>query len=256
MVRLNTFLLAAACSFAFAGAAWAQSQAKPQSGSGLDLKAIDRSVNPCDNFYRYACGNWLKSHPIPADESGWGRFNELQQRNQQVLRSILENAEQHEKQSAIDQRIGGFYHSCMDETAIGQRGTAPLRSELERIRAIRNRRMLLDEIARLQKLGIDVFFDFGPQPAPKNASMMIAAVDQGGLGLPDRDYYFRADAKSKEIRQKYVAHIRKMFELVGVPSETAAQKAQTVMGIETALAKASLNATERRNPHMVTHVMP
>lgn len=242
--------------FAFAGAAWAQSQAKPQSASGIDLKAIDRSVNPCQNFYRFACGNWLKEHPIPADESAWGRFNELHDRNQKVLRSILEQAQKREKQSAVDQRIGGFYQSCMDTTAIDRLGDKPLLPELKRIRAIHNQKMLLEEIARLQNLGIDVFFNFGPQPAPKDATMEIASVDQGGLGLPERDYYFRSDAKSKQIRQKYVAHIQKMFELVGVPSQSAAQKAQTIMGIETDLATASLSVTKRRNPKLLVHVMP
>lgn len=256
MTRLNTFLLATACSFALAGAAWAQSQPKPQSESGIDLKAIDKSVNPCQNFYRYACGNWLKSHPIPADESAWGRFNELLQRNQKVLRSILEQAQKREKQSAVDQRIGGFYNSCMDVATIDRLGDKPLQPELKRIRAIHNRKMLLDEIARLQNLGIDVFFSFGPQPAPKNASMNIASVDQGGLGLPERDYYFRTDAKSKQIREKYVAHIQKMFELVGVPSQSAAQRSQTIMGIETDLAKASMSVTKRRNPKLLVHVMP
>lgn len=241
---------------AFASSAWAQSQATPEAGGGLDLKAIDHSANPCENFYQYACGNWIKSHPIPADESRWGRFNELLERNQQILRSILEDAEKHPQRSAVDQRIGGFYGSCMDEAAINQRGTRPLDAELQRIRAIRNQRMLLDEMARLQKLGIGVFFDFGPQPDPNNASMMIASVDQGGLGLPERDYYFRTDPKSKEIRRKYVAHVAKMFELIGVPSQTAAKEAQAVMAIETDLAKASLTPTQRRNPKLVVHVMP
>lgn len=250
----NHFTIAAACLFAVAGAAWAQSQAQP--GNGLDLKAIDHSANPCTNFYQYACGNWIKSHPIPADESSWGRFNELLQRNQQILRSILEEAEKHPQRSATDQRIGGFYHSCMDETAIDHLGTEPLDAELKRIRAIRNQQMLLKEIARLQNLGIDVFFGFGPQPDPKDASMMIAAVDQGGLGLPERDYYFRTDPHSVEIRKKYVAHIGKMFELVGVSSQVAAQKAQTVMKIETDLAQASLNPTQRRNPKLLVHMMP
>jgi len=251
--RTAVFLWTLSCCI-LAAPAWSQSA--PASATGLDLSAIDKSVSPCRNFYQYACGNWLKKHPIPPDESAWGRFDELQQRNEQILRDILENAEQHENRSVIDQKIGAFYHSCMDESLINQRGTTPLQPELDRIRAIRNQQMLLDEIARLQDLGVDVFFEFGPQPDPKNASMMIAALDQGGLGLPERDFYFRTDPQSQEIRRKYVAHVQKMFELIGVPASLAAQKAATVMAIETDLAKASLNATQRRNPQLLVHIMP
>jgi putative endopeptidase len=224
--------------------------------SGLDLNAIDKSANPCNDFYQYACGNWLKTHPIPADEASWGRFNELQQRNQETLRGILEDSEKHQNASSIDQKIGGFYQSCMNEQVIAERGTSPLKPELDRISQISNLTQLMQEVARLHARQVGVFFRFDSSPDPKNAEMMIADIDQGGLGLPERDFYFRNDPRSQEIRQKYVAHVAKMFELAGTPAPEAAKKAQTVMSIETDLAKASLSVTARRDPQLLVHEMP
>ncbi len=234
----------------------AQSAAKTQSKSGLELSAIDKSANPCNDFYQYACGTWMKNNPIPADESSWGRFDELFNRNQTILRGILEDSEKHETQSSIDQKIGGFYHSCMDEPVIQRRGTTPLQSELERISRIANQRDLLDEIVRLQQRQVSVFFTFDSSPDPKNAKMMIADLDQGGIGLPEKDFYSRTDDRSKEIRQKYVAHIARMFQLIGVSSTDASHKATIVMSIETDLAKASLDVTSRRDPQLLVHEMP
>ncbi|MBV9085393.1 MAG: M13 family metallopeptidase [Acidobacteriaceae bacterium] len=226
-----------------------------QSAGGLDLKAIDNSVDPCDDFYEYACGTWMKNNPIPADESSWGRFNELYDRNQAILRDILEDSARHQNASAIDQKIGGFYQSCMNEALIEQRGTTPLRPELDRISQIRTREQLLDEVARLHQRQVGVFFSFNSMPDPKNARMMIADVDQGGLGLPERDYYFRTDAQSVELRKKYVSHIAKLFQLIGVAEPDAAKKANSVMSLETDLAKASLDITTRRDPQKLVHEM-
>ncbi len=226
-----------------------------QSNSGLDLNAIDKSADPCQDFYQYACGSWMKNNPVPSDESRWSRFNELNQRNQIELRDILEDSARNQSRSEIDQKIGGFYQSCMDEPEIERRGAKPLDSELERIAHITNKRDLVDEVARLHDRQVSVFFRFGPAPDLKNAKMNIADLDQGGLGLPEKDYYFRTDPKSVEIRQKYVSSIAKMFALIGDPSSEAEKKASLIMSIETDLAKASLDVTSRRDPQKLFHQM-
>ncbi|MDQ2713251.1 MAG: M13 family metallopeptidase, partial [Acidobacteriota bacterium] len=224
--HLNLRILGA---FLLVGFAHGQSPSRDaQSNSGLDLNAIDKSADPCQNFYQYACGSWMKNNSVPSDESRWSRFNELNQRNQIELRDILEDSARNQSRSEVDQKIGGFYQSCMNEPEIERRGAKPLDSELERIAHIGSKRDLVDEVARLHQRQVSVFFRFGPAPDLKNAKMNIADFDQGGLGLPEKDYYFRTDPKSVEIRQKYVSSIAKIFSLIGVAPSEAEKKASLI----------------------------
>jgi putative endopeptidase len=232
-----------------------QTPASSSSSSGVDLSAIDKSVNPCQDFYAYACGNWIKNNPVPPEYSVWGRFNQLADRNEEVLRGILEDSEKNQKRSPIDQKIGAFYEACMNEGAVDKAGYKPLKPELDRIQAIDGKDSLTKEIASLHNQNINVFFSFGSSPDPDSARMAIASADQGGLGLPDKDYYFRKDAKSEETRQKYVDHIARMFTLLGDSPNEAGVKARAVMALESSMATAALNRVERRNPHLTHHKM-
>ena len=205
------------------------------------MNAIDKSSDPCTDFYQYACGTWLKNNPIPKEESHWGRFSELHERNQTILRQIAEDSQAHVSRSPLDQKVGDFYGACMAEDEIEKMGVKPLADELGRIKNIRSQKDLVDEVARLHERQVDSLFNFGASPDPDDAKMEMAGLDQGGLGLPEKDYYFRTDANSIELRKKYVAHIAKMLELIGVPSAAAEQQAATIMKIETDLAKGSLD---------------
>ncbi len=223
---------------------------------GLDLQAMDPSANPCQDFYQYACGGWLASHPIPSDRSTWGRFDEVQERNLATLHQILEKASAPSPdRDAVSQKIGNYYAACMDETAIEKSGLAPIQPELDRIAAIASKPAMLPELVRLQIEGANVFFQFGSTPDEKDSKKMIAAADQGGLGLPDRDYYVKTDAESVALRAKYLAHVGRMFELLGEPAPRASADAKAVMDIETALAKGALDLVSRRDPNKTYHKM-
>jgi len=230
------------------------SSSVPKPMVSFDVNAMDKSVDPCTDFYQFACGGWLKNNPIPADQPGWGRFDELHEHNQLVLRSILEKASANDaNRSSVDQKIGDYYASCMDEAAINAKGAAPLQPVLDRINALSDKKQLPDLIAYLHGNGADAFFVFSSQPDAKDSMMEIAVTDQGGLGLPDRDYYLKTDEKSVELRKAYVAHVTKMFELLGESPQKAAADANTIMSMETELAKASMDRTERRDPNKVYH---
>ncbi len=236
------------------GSSPAAGQAKPL--VTFDVNAMDKSVDPCNDFYQYACGNWMKNNPIPADQPEWGRFNELHEHNQMVLRGILDKTSaDNSGRSSNDQKIGDYYYSCMDEAGINSKGIVPLQPTLDRINGLNSKDKLPELMGYLHGNGVNALFSFGSEPDAKDSMMEIAGTDQGGLGLPDRDYYLKTDEKSVELRKAYVAHVAKMFELMGESPDKAAADANTVMKLETALATVSMDRVERRDPNKTYHKM-
>jgi endothelin-converting enzyme/putative endopeptidase len=228
--------------------------AKP--GLGFSIDNIDKTIDPCVDFYQYACGNWLKNTEIPPDQTRWLSFTELDQRNEEIMRGILENASAKRfDRDAIDQKIGDFYGSCMDEKAADAKGLDPLKPELDRIAGVKDKTALVDAIARVHLIGPNPLFNFYSQPDLHNAGQVIAYIDQGGLTLPDRDYYLKDDAKMADARKRFVEYVTQVFMLGGQPRQQAADSAQTVLRIETALAKASMDRTARRDPKTRDHKM-
>jgi putative endopeptidase len=220
----------------------------------FDPSLIDKSVDPCENFYRYSCNGWFKRNPLPPDQTAYGRFTELYELNRQHLRQILEQAAlPSPSRSANEQKIGDEYATCMDTATINENGIKPLQPELDRIAAMKSAADLPAVLAHLHALDVNAFFDFSPNQDFANANQVIPFYGAGGLGLPERDYYTRTDEKSVEQRRQYVDHVRKMFVLAGEPEDQAQKDAETVLNIETRLAKASLTVTEQRDPQNLNH---
>jgi putative endopeptidase len=223
----------------------------------FEASDLDRSVSPCTDFYKFADGGWMKNNPIPPDRANWRAFDKLQERNEDILHQILEEAAKDNNKEAGSnwQKIGDFYASCMDESQIETAGLTPVQPELDRIAALRDAAGLQAEIARLQKDGVNAVFDFSSEQDLKDSTEVIAGAGQGGLGLPNRQYYFDEDDHSKQLRAAYVQHMTNMFKLMGDNDATAAAEAKTVMDLETTLAKASKKPEDLRDPVANYHVM-
>lgn len=248
--RLPLFALVVFSLASFAQPAKPAEPTLPYSPS-LDVSSMDKSVDPCVDFYQYSCGGWQKKNPIPPDQVAWGVYGKLYQDNLQFLRGILEQAAAAKGQrDAVTREIGDFYTACMDEAAVEKLGAGALKPGLDEIAKLKSARELAPLVARLQlDLGGAVLFGSGSRQDPDDSEQQIAGLDQGGLGLPDRDYYTRDDAKSRETREHYLQHVQKIFELLGDGPEAARKNAATVMRMETALAGASMTRVERRDPY-------
>ncbi len=224
---------------------------------GLDKTLMDTTADPCVDFYQYACGNWSKKHPIPSDSPYSDQFYNLEQYNRQVLHAILEKAAADTSTTdANTRKIGDYYASCMDEAAVQKKGLAPLQPELDRINALTSKDKLPALLAHFQLINVNAFLGFGSQQDFKDATQTIAVSAQGGLGLPEKDYYFRTGAKDEEIRKQYLQHVTNILKLLGANDAQAASDAAAILKLETALANVSLDITSQRDPHKVYHMMP
>src|SRR5262245_7771238 len=234
----------------FAAVAAVESQTE-QSPPPIDPKNVDASLKPGDDFFTYANGSWIKRTEIPPEYSRWGAFNELIERNNDALHTIAERASKtpvDPKLAPETQKVGDYFASGMDEKAIEAARTAPLNDEFKKIDAMKDRKDVLKEIAHLHSIGINAFFNFGSGQDAKDSTRDIAQAVQGGLGMPDRDYYTKQDADMKVKREKYIAHVTKMLTLLGEPAQKAADDAKKIMALETKLAEASRTRVELRDP--------
>jgi putative endopeptidase len=247
-------LLFCLCAFGLCASGFAQNAPRPAPGFSLDT--LDKNIDPCVDFYQYACGNWIKNSEIPPDQSSWVSFVELHERNLDIEHDILEKAAKGGAgRDALDQKIGDFYGACMDEKAVDAKGIAALKPELDRIAAVQDKSALIDEIAHVYLIGPRPLFNFTAVSDLHNADQVIAYIDQGGLTLPDRDYYIKDDSDQVDKRRRLVDYATELFTLAGKTPQQAGDSAQAVLQIETLLAADSMDRTKRRDPKNRDHKM-
>ena len=251
-------LVISAVSLASLGLAQEKPLAAIPYSPSLDVTSMDRSADPCTDFYKYSCGMWIKHNPIPPDQARWDVYGKLDQENQRFLWGLLETAAKATPgRTKVEAEIGDYFSACMDEAGIEKLGASPLKPELDQIAALKSARDLAPLLARFQNgiFGNGMLFGFGSQQDYADSTRVVAAAYAGGLGLPDRDYYTKTDAKSVETRQKYLDHIQKMLVLLGESEAQAKAHSQTILAMETELAQSSLTRVERRDPYKLFHKM-
>jgi endothelin-converting enzyme/putative endopeptidase len=228
----------------------APTTAPPPAVPGIDLAAMDRTVSPCADFFTYACGGWIASNPIPADKPRWGTFDRLREKNLERLRDILgaQAAGQVDPEDLFGQKAGAYYAACMDEAGIEKAGLAALRAEWRKLEGVRDARALAAAVGRLHAEGIGVLFGIRSTQDSKDSTKVVAGIAQGGLSLPDRDYYLKDDTRSAEIRAAFLAHAGKMLTLAGEKPARAAREAKAILALEKAMAESHWTRVERRDP--------
>ncbi len=255
--------VAVAASLVLAVVAGAQPQSPPRPPAaatplppGLESRFIDRTADPCTDFFKYACGNFPKIYPMPNDQTSWGPGGLLYEHNQAVLHAMLDKvAAPNASRSANEQKIGDYYATCMNAAAIDRKGITAFKPELDRIAALKSKSDLAPLIGHYQVVNVNALVGLSEQQDFKTAAQQIAVLDQGGLGLPERDYYVRTGDAADKTRQQYVQHVTNVMKLLGESATQAAHDAKSVFDFETELAKISMDVTTRRDPHNVYHLM-